>query len=113
MANKSGEMDGISTDRDPAGRFTTGNRVHDAKHRRIAVKVKQLSVDYDASTPAQKLLLWAAARNLDAAEITRSAVTRERSTNVALRCLRSIQKRKQSQALSIEELEAIGRRGAA
>jgi hypothetical protein len=104
-------MDGVLADRDPAGRFATGNRVHDAKHRRVALLIKQLAGDFDAGSPTQKLLLRLAAQNLDAASRTRSAVTRERSTNVALRCLRSIprRKKKQSQALSLEEIEAIGR----
>ena len=93
----------VLQDRDRSGRFVVGNGARDAKRRRIAAKVKQLSADYDASTPAQKLFLWAAARNLDAAEVTRSAVTRERSTNVALRCLRSIPRRKK-QRLTAREL---------
>jgi hypothetical protein len=88
--------------------------VHAIKRQRIAQKIRQLSADFLAVTPAQKLMLKIAAQNLDAASVTRSATTRERSTNVALRCLRSIPRRKkQSQALSIEEVEAIGRRGAA
>ena len=93
----------VLQDRDRSGRFVVGNGARDAKRLRIAAKVKQLSADYDASTPAQKLFLWAAARNLDAAEVTRSAVTRERSTNVALRCLRSIPRRKK-QRLTAREL---------
>jgi hypothetical protein len=103
-------MDGILTDRDPAGRFTTGNRVHDVKRQRVLSKIKQLAADYDAVTPAQKLMLKLAAQNLDAAEIARSSTTRERSTNVALRCLRSIprRKKKQSAVPSLQELEAIG-----
>jgi hypothetical protein len=110
MANKSGEMDGISTDRDQAGRFTTGNRAQSEKHRRVALLMKQLAGDYDASTPAQKLMLRLAAQNLDAASCTRSAMTQERSTNTALRCLRSIprRKKKQSAVPSLQELEAIG-----
>jgi hypothetical protein len=103
-------MDGISTDRDQAGRFTTGNRAQSEKLRRVALLIKQLAGDFDASTPAQKLLLRLAAQNLDAASVTRSSVTRERSTNTALRCLRSIprRKKKQSAALSLQELELLG-----
>src|SRR6516165_5164053 len=100
-------MDGISTDRDRSGRFTTANRAYDAKHRRIALLIKQLAGDFDASTPAQKLLLRLAAQNLDAASVTRSAMTRERCTNTALRCLRSIprRKKKRSAVLTLQELE--------
>jgi hypothetical protein len=103
-------MDGVLTDRDRSGRFATGNRVHDVKRHRIAAKIKQLAADYDAVTPAQKLMLKIAAQNLDAAEIARNATTRERSTNVALRCLRSIprRKKKQSAVPSLQELERLG-----
>lgn len=97
-------MDRIIADRDRSGRFVVGNDAREAKHRRIAEKIRQLTVDYDASTPAQKLMLLIAAKHLDTAETTRSAPTRERSTNVGLRCLAKIPP---------PEEEAIGRADAA
>ena len=106
-------MDGILTDRDRSGRFATGNRVHDAKRSRIAVKVRQLAADYDAVTPAQKMMLNIAAKNLDTAEITRNPTTRERSSNVALRLLSEIPKRqkrpRRSRGVTMAEIEALER----
>jgi hypothetical protein len=106
-----GIANGATTDRDRSGRFIAGNAARDAKQRRIAEKIRQLNADYDAVTPAQRLMLKIAAQNLDAAEVTRNATTRERSTNTALRCLRSIPRRtkpKQSAVPSLQELERIG-----
>jgi hypothetical protein len=111
-----GTTNGTAAGHDRLGRFVAGHSEYAAKRRRIAAKVKQLAADYDASTPAQKLMLRLAAQSIDAASVTRSSTTRERSSHVALRLLSEIPKRKrqrQSQVLSIEEIDAIGRRGAA
>jgi hypothetical protein len=107
-----GTANGTAAGHDRLGRFVTGHSEYAAKRRRIAEKVRQLTADYDASTPAQKLMLRMAAANLDAAEITRNATTRERSTNVALRLLSEIPKRKRqlrAQTLTLQEIEDIGR----
>jgi hypothetical protein len=66
-----GTTNGAASGHDRLGRFTAGHSEYAAKRRRIETKIKQLSADYDASTPAQKLLLRAAATNLDAAEVMR------------------------------------------
>ena len=108
-----GTANGATASHDRKGRFLAGNNEYAAKRRRIAAKVKQLAADYDASTPTQKLLLHAAARNLDAAEITRNSTTRERSTNVALRLLSEIPKRKKklkrTRIVTMAEIEAMER----
>ena len=102
-------MDGTIADRDRSGRFIAGNDARDAKRRRLTEKIKGLNADYDASTPAQQMMLRIAAKHLDEAENTRSAVTRVRSANAALRCLAGIPRRKtRSVAPTLQELEALG-----
>jgi hypothetical protein len=108
-----GTANGATASHDRKGRFLAGNNEYTAKRRRITAKIRQLAADYDASTPAQKLLLHAAARNLDAAEITRNSTTRERSTNVALRLLSEIPKKKskpkRARIVTMAEIEAMER----
>jgi hypothetical protein len=55
-------------------------------------------------------MLRIAAKHLDTAENTRSATTRERSTNVGLRCLAKIPRRKKKPLAvpTLQQLEAIG-----
>jgi hypothetical protein len=89
-----GAANGATASHDRKGRFLAGNNEYAAKRRRIALLIKQLAGDYDAGTPAQRLLLHAAATNLHAAERTRNNTSRQRSVNVVLRLLAQVPRRK-------------------
>ena len=89
-AIRDGVANGAVADRDRSGRFIAGNTARDAKRRRIAAKIRELTAEYDASTPARRMMLRIAAGHLDTAENARRAVTRVRSANAAMRCLASI-----------------------
>jgi hypothetical protein len=91
--NMDGIASGAVSDHDRLGRFTAGNTEYTAKKRRIADRIAQLSLDYDASTPSLRMLLSIAAHHLDEAERTRSPMTRTRAANAATRLLRQIPRR--------------------
>lgn len=84
-----GSANGTVAHHDRRGRFVAGNTEYRAKQQRIAERVRQLSLDYDAS-PSQQMLLAVAARHLDDAERARSALARTRASNAARRLLADI-----------------------
>jgi hypothetical protein len=94
----------IPTDRDRRGRFKPGNVARDAKLIRIAERVRQLRLDYDA-TAAQQQLLVVAARFLDDAERARSALVRTRASNAARRLLADIPRKPEPAPATMAELE--------
>jgi hypothetical protein len=107
-----GAVSGVVAGHDKQGHFTPGHSEYAARQRRIAEKLRQLTADYDCQTPVQRMLLRLAATHLDTAATTRKSLTRERSTNVALRLLSEIPKRKRQrrdQTLTLQEIEDIGR----
>jgi hypothetical protein len=74
----------------------SGNSAYLEKQRRIAERTAQLCADYQA-TPAQRQVLAIVARYLDEAERGRSALSRTRAANAAMRMLKAIP-RKQPKA---------------
>jgi hypothetical protein len=78
---------GLAVAHDRLGRFVAGHSEYRAKRERIAERVRQLSLDYDAS-PSQRMLLPIIAAHLDDAERARSHDKRTRATNTAQRLLK-------------------------
>ena len=85
-----GAVSGSAAGHDRQGRFTAGHSEYAAKRRRIADRLAELSLEYNASSPARQTLLLIACTHLDEAERTRNAEKRVRATNAAARILRSI-----------------------
>jgi len=83
-----------------------GHSEYAAKRRRVAERLAELSLDYDASSPSQRTLLLLAAQHLDEATMTRSAERRVRAGNAANRLLRQIPRKPEPPVPSLRELLA-------
>jgi hypothetical protein len=80
-------MTATVSNHDPAtGKLIGGNSAWLAKKERIAARIKQLAAEYDG----QPQILAIIATHLDDAERSRTALTRTRALNVAMRMLRTI-----------------------
>jgi hypothetical protein len=78
------------TDHDPrTGHLIGGNSAWRAKKDRLAARTQQLCAEYDASPQILAII----ASHLDDAERSRTALTRTRALNVAMRMLRTIPKK--------------------
>jgi hypothetical protein len=71
-----------------SGRFTAGNSEYRAKLGRLADRLTRLQAEYEASP-----LLPIIARHLDDAERARTAVSRTRVSNAAVRLLATLKRR--------------------
>jgi hypothetical protein len=98
-----GSASGAVAHHDRRGRFANGNTEYQAKQQRVAEKAAQLALDYDATSPSQRMLLSIIARHLDDAERARSAERRVRAGNAANRMLRQL-KRKETPLKTLKEL---------
>jgi hypothetical protein len=80
-------MTATLSNHDPrTGHLVGGNSAWRAKKDRLAARTEQLCAEYDA----QPQILAIVASHLDDAERSRSALTRTRALNVAMRMLRTI-----------------------
>jgi hypothetical protein len=100
-----GSAPGAVAPHDRRGRFAHGNTEYQAKQQRIAEKAAQLALDYDATSPSQRMLLPIIARHLDDAERARTAERRVLAGNAANRMLRQL-KRKEPPLRTVAQLTA-------
>ena len=105
-----GSSIGTAADHDRRGRFRVGNTEYRAKQRRLAERVRQLTLDLDPSPWQRTTLLPVIAQHLDDALRARTAERRVRAGNAANRLLRLIPRRKTKQASlpTLQELERLG-----
>jgi len=82
-----GAASGGTTGHDRLGRFVNGHSEYAARRRRVAERLQQLCIDYDASSPVDRQLLSIAAQHLDDAAVTRMAAKRASSTRAAMKIL--------------------------